>query len=409
MAQRPSPSDASNLVTAEQVRALTVDLLTDAFPLGVGGYRYADADIFNLVVAAAAEQRSLESAARQFQHAPSANLVRHYLDTRLFARLEIGDLEACANALLAERLPPALVRYPGKVAIDLTLLPYYGDYLAEPTELRRGAAKAGTTRFHAYATAYVVRAGRRLTLALAFVYADDSLLDIVEELLARLDTLGVRIQRLLLDREFASVAVLRFLDTQSFTSIVALPKRGTRLKAQLVERGQRKTRYTMRSAEDGELTFPLWVAVRYAAGRRGKHGRDYLAFAVLGQPHCEMSVRQMAEEYRGRFGIESSYRLLHQGLARTSSRDPWLRLLLVSVGLLLTNLWVWLKATLLTHTPRAERAAARAWLEQSFRLDRLRDLLIEAIKARYQSHTALAYPFRLLPSFPVGGSEIGKY
>ena len=100
---------------------------------------------------------------------------------------------------------------------------------------------------------------------------------------------------------------------------------------------------------------------------------------------------------------------MHQGLARTSSRDPWLRLLLVSIGLLLTNLWVWLKATLLAHTPRAERAAARAWLEQSFRLDRLRDLLIEAITARYQVHTALAYPFRLLPTCTLTGSQIGNY
>jgi hypothetical protein len=409
MAQRLSPFDRSNAVSAEQVRALTVEVLSAAFPLGIVGYRYTDGDLFNLLVAAGAEQRSLESAARQFVRAPSANLVRHYLDTRLFAHLEIGELEACANALLAGRLPADLPRHPWKVALDLTLLPYYGDYAEEPGELRRGPAKAGTTRFHAYATAYVVRAGRRLTLALAFVYADDTLLDIVEELLARLTTLQVRIQRLLLDREFAAVAVLRFLDAQSFTSIVALPKRGAALQACCHGRGSSRTDYTMRSAEDGELTFPLWVAVRYAAGQRGKHEREHLAFAVVGQAQCERTVRQVAAEYRGRFGIESSYRLLHQGLARTSSRDPWLRLLLVSIGLLLTNLWVWLKATLLAGTPRSERAAARVWLEASFRLDRLRDLLVEAIKACYQVHTALTYPFHLSPSFNLYGSEIGKY
>ena len=33
----------------------------------------------------------------------------------------------------------------------------------------RHPAKAGTTHFHAYATAYVVRAGRRLTLAVLFL------------------------------------------------------------------------------------------------------------------------------------------------------------------------------------------------------------------------------------------------
>ena len=64
---------------------------------------------------------------------------------------------------------------------------------------------------------------------------------------------------------------------------------------------------------------------------------------------------------------------------------------------------------LLDRRARAERAAARAWLDQSFRLDRLRDLLIEAIKASYRVHTALAYPFPLSPSFRLGGGEIGKY
>src|SRR5439155_3445679 len=189
------------------------------------------------------QQRSLESTAAQFITAPSANLVRHYLDTRLFAPLEIGELEARANALLTERRPADLTRHPLRVAMDFTLLPYYGDYAEEPTELRRGPAKAGTTRFHAYATAYVVRAGRRFTLGLAFVYADDTLVDLVEELLARLDILGVRIRRLLLDREFASVVVLRFLDAQAFTSIVAVPKRGAALQAHCHGRGSHRTPY----------------------------------------------------------------------------------------------------------------------------------------------------------------------
>ena len=395
MVQRPSSPDATNLVRAEQARALAVETLSAHFPLEVAGYYYTDADIFSLLVAAGAEQRSLESVARQFQTAPSANLVRHYLDTRLFAPLEMGELEARCNAVVAERLPPDLTRHPCHVAIDLTLLPYYGAPAEEPAELRRGPAKAGTTRFHAYATAYVVRAGRRLTLALLFAYADDTLRDIVEELLARLASLRVRVARLLLDREFATVAVLRFLDGQAFTSIVALPKRGRRLTRLLQGRHSFTAEYTMASTDDGELTFPLWVAVRYAAGRRGQHGREYLPFAVVGKVKCTRTVRQVADEYRGRFGIESSYRMLHQGLARTSARDPWLRLLLVSIAVLLPNLWVWLKATLVAHTAPAERAAARAWLEDHFRLDGLRDLLLTAITARYHVSPSLAYPFRL--------------
>jgi hypothetical protein len=408
MVQRSS-SHATHPVDAEQVRALTVRQLAAILPLNVRGYSYADPDIYNLIVAAAAECRTLESASRKFLHAPSANLVRHYLGERLLWPLSVEELEERCNALLTAQLPSGLVGQRLRVAIDVTLLPYYGAYADEPGEIRRGPAKAGTTRFHAYASAYVIRSGRRVTLAVAFVQAEDALRDVLEELSARLHALGIGVKRLYLDREFASVAVLRFLMTQPFPSIVALPKRGAALKQLLRSRHCARTSYTMTSADDGELTFPLWIAVRYAMGRRDRHGREALPFAVVGQAHCELTVRQVAEEYRERFGIEASYRLMHHGLARTTSRDPGLRLLLVTIALLLTNLWVWLKATLVAHTAPAERGAARAWLEATVRLDRFRDLLSEAVKARYQVHTALVYPFRLAPSFTLSGSEIGKY
>jgi putative transposase len=404
MAQRPSESDGSNAVTAEQVRALCTEVLAEVLPLGVQGYRYADADLYNVLVGAAAQQRSIESVCRQLVQAPSANLVRHYLAERLLDCWAVETLEAHCNDLLTARLPQGLQHQRHQVAIDLHLVPYYGEPAGEVGELRRGEAKAGTTRFHCYATAYLVSNGRRLTLALAYVWAEDALLDVLIELLDRLRALGVRIRRLFLDRGFASVAILAYLDAQPFTSVVALPKRGERLKALLVGRRSYRTAYTMRSAEDGEVTFPLWVACHYAAGRRGKHGLEYWPFAVLGQPRCTLPVARLAGQYRARFGIETSYRMMHRVRPATTSRDPALRLLLVTVGWLLANLWVWLKTHLLAHTPRPHRAKARRWLEAAFRLDRFCDLLVEAIKTLYGVRHVLAYPF----PYPAP-SEIGNY
>jgi hypothetical protein len=391
MAQRSS-THPTQPVDTEQVRAVTVRQLTDALALGVAGYAYTDADIYTLLVAAAAERRSLESVSHQFVSGPSANLVRHYLGERVLAPLTVEELEERMNALLTACLPPGLSGHQVRIAIDLTLLPYYGRYADEPGEIRRGRAKAGTTHFHAYASAYAIRNGRRVTLAVAFVQAEDAIIDVLEELVARLRALRIGVKRLYLDREFASVAILRWLSDQPFLSIVPVPKRGEALGRLLRGRKSMRTSYTMTSAEEGELTFPLWIVVR-----PGPDGAEpaYLPFAVVGRPHCSLSPRQVAEEYRQRFGIEASYRLMHQGLARTSSRDPGLRLLLVTIGLLLTNLWVWFKTTLLAHTARAERAAARVWLDAYLRLDAFRDLLVEAIRARYRVHTAVAYPFSL--------------
>jgi IS4 transposase len=69
------------------------------------------------------------------------------------------------------------------------------------------------------------------------------------------------------------------------------------------------------------------------------HGCQYLFYAVLG----DVGLREVADRYRGRFGIESSCRILGQALARTSSRSPSLRLLQVGVGMMLQNEWVILK------------------------------------------------------------------
>lgn len=164
----------------------------------------------------------------------------------------------------------------------------------------------------------------------------------------------------------------------------------------------------MRSATAGEVTFPLWVACHYAAGRPTKqgpkHGCEYQAFAVVGQPRCPLSVPRLAKEYRGRFGIETSYRVLHQVRARTTSREPALRLLLLTIAGLLSNLWVYGKALLVGSTARADRRAARQWLDRALRLDRWRDLLLSAIKALYHVPDAVHYPFdlTLIP-------QIGKY
>jgi IS4 transposase len=53
----------------------------------------------------------------------------------------------------------------------------------------------------------------------------------------------------------------------------------------------------------------------------------------------------IAQSYGRRFGIESSYRQMRQGRARTSSPSAVSRLWLVGLAFLLRNLWVWIRFT----------------------------------------------------------------
>jgi len=67
------------------------------------------------------------------------------------------------------------------------------------------------------------------------------------------------------------------------------------------------------------------------------------------------SPQWVQETYRQRFGIETSYRQLHQARIRPSTRDPLLRLLYVGVALLLRNVWAWLHWEVLSQPRKGGR------------------------------------------------------
>ena len=144
-----------------------------------------------MLATAAAPGSTIEATTAQLAEAPSANTVRNHLKRGLPNPNELAGLEAQLNALLATHVPPRLLGYAQRVAIDLVLLPHYGQPAQAAKELWRSAAKDGTTHFRCYGTALVIKHHKRVTLAVTYVQADDSLLAVLERLLARLQALQV--------------------------------------------------------------------------------------------------------------------------------------------------------------------------------------------------------------------------
>src|SRR5262249_27429226 len=112
------------------------------------------------------------------------------------------------------------------VALDLTLLPYYGLPQRDPEELYRGPSKAGTKQSHAYATAYVLSQGCRSTLGLRAVHHSDPWEDVVRDLLRQVRKAGVTVRLLLLDRGFYSVGVIRYLQAARCPFLMPAIRRG---------------------------------------------------------------------------------------------------------------------------------------------------------------------------------------
>ncbi|HXG08650.1 MAG TPA: hypothetical protein VNK04_02580 [Gemmataceae bacterium] len=145
--------------------------------------------LLTLLFYAAARLTSLAAACASLSRAPSDTAVRTALRATLPATHE---LQRRINRVLQGDLPKALRRRRQPLAIDLTLLPYHGEPLDDPSEIYRSQAQDGTSHFHAYATAYVIRKGQRFTVALVYVRPGDDLAEVVQELLRQAAKAGVR-------------------------------------------------------------------------------------------------------------------------------------------------------------------------------------------------------------------------
>jgi putative transposase len=330
-----------------------------------------------LLFYAAARLTSLAAACGSLSLAPSDTAAR----TALLATLpEINELQRCLNRALQGDLPKALRRRRQPLAIDLTLLPYHGQPLHEANEVYRGQAKDGTSHFHAYATAYVLRQGHRYTVALEYVRRGDDLAEVVKRLLRQAAKAGVRPRYLLLDRGCYSVSVVRYLQAARCPFLMPAPAKGRKADHPKGPSGTRVfhlrkrggwSRYTLTGKGGRKATVSICVKCRNDRGPWKRHGRQALVYAYWDL--APSSGQWVYETYRKRFGIETTYRQLREARLRTCTRDPLLRLLYVGIALILRNVWVWLHWEVLSHPRRGGRRldlnqlpfrVMLAWLQQ---------------------------------------------
>jgi hypothetical protein len=316
--------------------------------------------LWTVLLYAAARIWSLAASCRALADAPSDSAVHDALMAGLPA---FAELQRRLNRALQGDLPKALCRRRQPMALDLTLIPYHGQHLHHPNEIYRSQPKSGTTHFHAYATAYVIRHGLRFTVGLTAVRQDEPLAKVIQRLLQQAAKAAVRPRYLLLDRGFCSVDVLRYLQAGRRAFLMPVPRRGRKADhpkgpsgTQIFATWKRSGwgRYTMTNAQKRKVTFAVCVKCRNRRGERGRHGREALVYAYGGGLKPS-SYRWVQQTYRSRFAIETSYRQLHQARIRTCTRDPLLRLLYVGIALVLRNMWVWLHWAVLAVGGRGGR------------------------------------------------------
>jgi putative transposase len=347
-------------ITPRHVHARASHLFDKHLRLPDHGPKCRACVLWTVLFYAASRITSLAAACAALREAPSDTAAHDALLATLPA---LAQLQRRLNRALQGDLPRALRRRRQPLAIDLTLIPYHGQPLHAAAEIYRSQARSGTSHFHAYATAYVIRKGQRFTVALTAVSGSEPLPDVVKRLLREAAWAGVRPRYLLLDRGFCSVDMVRYLQAARRAWLMPLTLRGRKTDHPKGPSGSRVFRlwkrsgwgrYTMTNASGRKATFAVCVKCRNRRGERGRRGREALVYAY-GGPLRPASHQWVKETYRSRFAIETSYRQLHQARIRTCTRDPLLRLLYVGVALILRNVWVWLHWEVLAQRRRGPR------------------------------------------------------
>jgi hypothetical protein len=333
-------------ISSREVHDRTAGAIQQHVQLTDHGPKCTASVIISILLYAASRITSIFDACQRLGAAPSDQAVRDALRETL---PPIDETERRLNAGLAADLPKALQKRRYPMALDLTLLPYHGEPYRSPEEIYRGEPKSGTSHFHAYATAYVVREGRRFTVAMTRVLYGEPIQVVIQRLLQRASRIGVKPRYLLLDRGFYSVEVVRYLQAARYPFLMPVARRGR--KPRHPEQSKSVWRFfawkrsgwsehRWRNPEGRLATVGICV-VYGKFGKRGKRRRlQTFVYAYWG--FRPASCEWVRETYRTRFAIETTYRQMNQARIRTCTRDPLLRLLFVGLALILGNVWVWL-------------------------------------------------------------------
>jgi Transposase DDE domain len=369
-------------VSSREVHAWSLEWLVQAKLLKDHGWLCTAAVVLNIVLRAAARSVSICAACRDLSEGPSDQAVMTALAEGLPRTLPV--LERRLNEALTGPLPRRMKRRAWQVAIDWHLVPYYGQPQRSRNELYYGKPRQGTKQFHAYASACIVEYGQRYTLALSWVRRHESKVTVFRRLVARIREIGLKIKRVLLDREFFNVSVVTLLQAERLPFLMPVMIRGRKPQKGRPATGLRWIKrqaagWYQHTMKNGKQQATVSVCVGY---RTHKHRKDkkqvkqkllFAAWRVTGAP------TQIRECYRQRFGIEASYRQLRQARIYTCTRNPRLRLLFVAVALVLRNLWVWIH-----HIQLADGSGDNLTLRlERLRFKRMLDWIVHEVKHLY--------------------------
>jgi putative transposase len=354
----------------------------EVLPLQADGYACTTGQLLDVLLAVSANKETIEQVCADLQIKVGAETIRGYFNEQ-FEVGNLSQLEESINVGLQKSLSSDLKGEKLEVAMDFHDQPYYGKTEQAEGLWVGGQAKQGTTKMYRVATAYIIKNGYRLTLAIKFVLPDESVKEVVEYLLKQLQGLEIEIKCLYLDRGFEGVELVQYLKEIKQPAIIACPIRGKTggVKALCVGKKSYRTKHVFKSAKHGieevEMAMFKGFTTTTKKGRKVRRAK-WLAY-ILVEADEKLSAKKVKERYRKRFGIEASYRCAKKVRGWTTSPNAAYRFVLLGMSFWLTNIWQELQ----TEWTRKAQVGRRVWQQSKFRLKRFVNFLKTAIENLY--------------------------
>ena len=336
--------------------------------------------ILQILVLASTTKKTIHHTCKNHNGAPTGVTVRNTLKL-IFS--DIKHTEKILNRLLRSLVNRKILRGSPIVNSDILLVEYYGSEENDINEIRRSQAKNGTTRFHGYATVYINLKGQRYTLAITYVWKQDSLLQVLQRLNRYVISYGVKPSLWIVDRGYYTLEIIKWFQRYQKPFLMPVPQKGRKPNHPKGPSSTRKLytytrgdwiRYTIRSRKDS-VTCDMAIVVTYPDGRGQYHNPKVYVYACFGLRH--LRLKRISELYKSRFGIETSHRQMHEARAKTASKSPVLRYLFVGIGFILRNVWIYLHFHVLYTKRQGARLICFGSLTFTAMLEQLRHSIEE--------------------------------
>ncbi len=243
-----------------------------------------------------------------------------------------------------------------KIAIDFTIIPYYGE--DNPT-LVSDSRLPGTKLGIKFAILSVVEEGKTITLKARQVSPFESNISVLKELLDYAQKL-LDPSLVLLDRGFYSVDAVEELKSRKLGFIIPAKKTSPVRKAcEKFEKGEipAETDHTVSNSKKEEKVRLLFTE------RETENGKEIHPFIT----NLDISPDEASENYGWRWRIETNIRELEKFKPFTTSRSMELRRLYFIVSMTLYNLWILSRDG--SERPRAHEF--KKWLKRLLKVFRV--------------------------------------